>query len=202
MYECRICSARIEPFMSFGRMPIGNNFVTPEDYADEYFYELKPAHCGECGTFQIVEIPEPSLMFHDHYAYFASTSAFMVEHFRDMAEKAMSTYLSGDDPFVVEIGSNDGITLQNFARAGIRHLGIEPSANVAEAAREKGIRTLSKFFGAGVAEQVVAEHGQADLFIATNTMHHIEDTHSVAAGVQKLLKPKGVMISEDLSTPE
>lgn len=197
-YHCRICQTEISPFMSFGRMPIANAFLRTEaDLAHEYFYDLKPALCPACKCFQIVEIPRPEQMFHDHYAYFASTSAVMSAHFAAMAADLKARYLSGPDPFVTEIGSNDGITLQNFAKAGIRHLGIEPSANVAEAARAKGVNTLSAFFNVETAKKIVAEHGNADLFIATNTMHHIEDTNGVAAGVAVLLKPTGVMIQED-----
>jgi len=197
-HRCRICSTAITPFMSFGRMPIANAFLrSPAEAATEYFYELAPALCPECKTFQIVNIPAPDQMFHDHYAYFASTSRVMTEHFRAMSEDLTRRYLGGADPFVVEIGSNDGITLSNFARKGLRHLGVEPSANVAEAARAKGVQTLCAFFNAETAQAIVAAHGNADLFIATNTMHHIEDTNAVAAGVAHLLKPTGVMIQED-----
>ncbi len=198
IYSCRICQTPVAPFMSFGRMPIANAFLRSKaEFAGEYFYELKPALCPSCKCFQIVEIPRPEQMFHDHYAYFASTSAVMSRHFAEMAEDLKKRYLTGPDCFVTEIGSNDGITLRNFADAGIRHLGIEPSANVAEAARAKGVQTLCAFFGVETAKQIVAEHGNADLFIATNTMHHIEDINAVAAGVAILLKPTGVMIQED-----
>ncbi|MGE5503751.1 MAG: methyltransferase domain-containing protein [Actinomycetota bacterium] len=197
-YRCRICSQEIAPFMSFGRMPIANAFLRSEgDFTHEYFYELAPALCPSCKCFQIVNIPAPDQMFHDHYAYFASTSRVMTEHFRAMSDDLCTRYLGGADPFVVEIGSNDGITLSNFSRRGMRHLGVEPSANVAEAARAKGVQTLCAFFNVDTAGHIVAEHGQADLFIATNTMHHIEDTNAVAAGVARLLKPTGVMIQED-----
>lgn len=183
--------------MSLGEMPIANAFMNADEVDKEFYFELTPAICPECSTFQITEIPAPEQMFHGEYAYFASTSNFMTEHWRKMTEHVIEHRLFSDDPLVVEIGSNDGITLQNFAKRGIRHLGVEPSSNVAEAARKKGINTLSAFFGEATAEEIVDAHGQADIFIATNTMHHIEDTNSVAAGVAKLLKPKGLMISED-----
>ncbi len=116
----------------------------------------------------------------------------MAEHFRRFAESVRETFFaSSEDPLVVEIGSNDGIMLQNFANAGIRHLGIEPSANVAQAAREKGIETISEFFDEKVAQRIVAEKGQADAFLAANVMCHIPYMHSVMAGIKTLLKPKG-----------
>tara|TARA_R110002124_G_scaffold223408_1_gene388718 strand:+ start:491 stop:1708 length:1218 start_codon:yes stop_codon:yes gene_type:complete len=197
MSKCRLCGCSIEPFIDFGQMPIGNAFLTPDQFDNEYFYHMQVAVCGDCHTLQVVDVPDPDQMFHDHYAYFASTSSYMTEHFRVMAEDLMSKYVSETNPFVVEIGCNDGITLQNFARAGVPHLGVEPSSNVADAAREKGVNILSEFFNEQTAADIVSEHGNADLFIATNTMHHIEDTNSVAAGVAILLKPKGVMVQED-----
>jgi len=177
-------------------MPIANGFLTADQFDDEYFFELAPAFCSSCDMVQIMVQPEPDRMFHDNYAYFASTSVFMTEHFRKLAERVTSHYL-GDDPFVIEIGSNDGIMLQNFASAGIRHLGIEPSANVAEAARKKGVETTCSFFGRSLAEEIVEKHGQADVFLGANVMCHIPDLHSVFGGVELLLKPEGVMIFED-----
>jgi methylation protein EvaC len=101
------------------------------------------------------------------------------------------------DPFVVELGSNDGIMLQNFHQRGMSHLGVEPSVNVAEAARAKGINTVSAFFGRDLAGKIVAEHGQSDAILAANVMCHIPDLNGVAEGVARLLKPDGVFVFED-----
>lgn len=135
-------------------------------------------------------------MFHENYAFFSQTSRSMAVHFESFAQDVKESRL-GDDPFVVEIGSNDGIMLRHFAKAGIRHLGIEPSANVAAAAREQGVQTLCAFFGKETADQILAEHGPADAILAANVMCHIPDLHSVGEGVDRLLKPDGVLIFED-----
>jgi len=176
---------------------MGNAFLTPEQFDKEYFYHMEVAVCDACFTLQVINIPDPDQMFHENYAYFASTSQYMSNHFRKMSEQLIAKYVSDQSPFVVEIGCNDGITLQNFAKAGIPHLGVEPSANVAQAARDKGMNVIGDFFNVETAKRITEEHGQADLFIATNTMHHIEDINSVAAGVEILLKPDGVMVQED-----
>ena len=101
------------------------------------------------------------------------------------------------DPFVVELGSNDGIMLRHFQQRGIRHLGVEPSVNVADVARGQGINTISAFFDRKLADDIVAEHGRADAILAANVMCHIPDLPGVAAGAQRLLKPDGVFIFED-----
>ena len=195
--ECRICSHKVEPFIDFGKMPMGNAFLEAKQIKDEYLYHMRVAVCPECKTLQLMDIPAPEQMFHDHYAYYASTSEYMKKHFKKMSSDLINRFALNNESFVVEIGSNDGITLKNFAEAGIPHLGVDPSSNVAEVARSNGVDVLCDFFGSKTADTIVANNGNADLFIATNTMHHIEDINSVAEGVSKLLGPKGVMVSED-----
>ncbi len=195
--KCRICQHEIRPFMSFGRMPIANGFLTPEEFDSEYFFELKPAFCDQCYAFQIEEQPDPEMMFHDHYAFFSRTSKFMQRHFKAYADWVYSNHLKGDDLFVVEIGSNDGIMLENFANRGVRHLGVEPSANVAEEARKHGVETIVCFFGSDTAKGIVEEYGQSDALLAANVMCHIPDLNGIAEGADILLKDDGVLIFED-----
>lgn len=198
MTQCRICDTPIEAFMTFGRMPIANGFLTAEQTGSEYFFELAPAFCPHCAMLQIVEQPAPEMMFHENYAFFSGTSRHMQAHFQRFAEATISTILAGrNDPFVVELGSNDGIMLRNFAAKGIRHLGCEPSENVAAAARAQGVNTLCTFFGPETAARIRAEHGPADVIQAANVMCHIPDLRGVAEGVKALLKPDGVLIFED-----
>ena len=197
MKKCLICAGTIEPFISFGRMPIANGFLSSSQFADEYFFELQVAFCPDCGMVQLVEQVDPEKMFHENYAFFSSTSAGMSAHFKKLAELTMRDHLKSRDPFVVEIGSNDGITLQHFAGAGLRHLGIEPSLNVARVAMNKGVQTVCRFFDESLAGEILARHGQTDVFLGTNVMCHIPNLHSVFAGISMLLKPKGVLIFED-----
>lgn len=197
MTPCAICKSPVEPFISFGRMPIANGFLTEAQFADEHFFELAVGFCVRCRMVQLTEQLDREKMFHKNYAFFSSTSSYMAEHFRRLAESVRVTHLTGKDPFAVEIGSNDGILLQNYASAGIRHLGIEPSANVADVARGKGVNTVCEFFDEALARRIVAEHGQADAFLGANVMCHLPYLHSVAAGIQLLLKPRGVLVFED-----
>jgi methylation protein EvaC len=178
-------------------MPIANGFLGQEDFAQEYFFEMRVGHCPTCNMVQLLDQPKREMMFHENYAFFSSTSKAMATHFAEFADLIKRDHLNSDDPFVVEIGSNDGIMLQNFKNAGIRHLGIEPSANVAKVALDKGIATISEFFDENLAHKIVAEHGQADAITAANVMCHIPTLHSVVAGYKALLKPDGVLMFED-----
>lgn len=197
MLKCLICDKLMEPFMSFGKMPIANGFLTEEQYSSEYFFELQVAFCEKCKMVQLVEQPAREKMFNENYAFFSGTSKGMAVHFNEFAEHVMNNYIHNPDPFVVEIGSNDGIMLQYFANKNLRHLGIEPSANVAEVARNKGIKTICKFFDEELAHSIVKEHCQADVFLGANVMCHIPYLHSVTEGIKILLKDDGIVMFED-----
>jgi len=195
--KCLICETPIEPFIDFGRMPIANGFLSPEEFDAEYFFNLRVGFCPECKMVQLTEHVDREKMFHDHYAFFSSTSRRQAEHFEQVFDSQKERLAGKADPFVTEIGSNDGILLKHFAKAGIRHLGIEPSANVAAVAREQGVQTISEFFDEALAREIVAEHGQADLFFGANVMCHIPCLNSVAEGIRILLKPDGLLLFED-----
>ena len=120
----------------------------------------------------------------------------MVNHFRSYADWIINKYLSSPDPFVVEIGSNDGAMMENFSKNEIRHLGVEPSENVADEARKHGINTLCSFFNLKTAEKIASEYGLADILIAANVICHIPDLDGVARGANHLLKPTGVLAFE------
>jgi methylation protein EvaC len=194
---CLVCHESIAPFISFGKMPIANGFLSSTQFGDEYFFDLQVAFCSKCGMVQLANQVEPEKMFHDHYAFFSSTSARMAEHFQQFADFVKANYLESVDQLVVELGSNDGIMLQHFMNAGQRHLGIEPSRNVAQVAMDKGIHTVSHFFDEEVVRDLLTDHGQADVILGANVMCHIPNLHSVFAGIKNFLKPSGVLIFED-----
>jgi len=197
MYKCLVCGTIIKPFMSFGKMPIANGFLSVEHFKDEYFFEMEVASCPSCNMFQLINQPDREQMFNEHYAFFSGTSKFMAIHFEEFANHVINDYLFDKDPFVAEIGSNDGIMLQHFAKKKIRHVGFEPSENVANVARQKGINTIVEFFDKTLAEKIVKENGQADAFIGANVMCHIPYIRSVVEGIQTLVKPDGIVMFED-----
>ena len=197
MKKCLICGNPIDPFMSFGKMPIANGFLNKEEFKEEYFFEMQVAHCVKCNMVQLIEQPEREKMFNENYAFYSGTSKLMGLHFRDFADEINSNLTSIGDPFVVEIGSNDGIMLKNFKYAGIRHLGIEPSKNVAMVAQKDGINTITEFFDKELAQKIVQKYGHADAFIAANVMCHIPYFHSIIEGIDVLLNEKGIVVFEE-----
>jgi SAM-dependent methyltransferase len=195
---CRVSGTALTKVLDFGMQPLGNGFLEIKDIKDEYFFPMEIGYSEVSMMFQLIEQPAPEKMFHDHYAFYSSTSNFMGQHFKQFAHQVLqSGYLSKDNPFVVELGCNDGIMLKHFAEQDIRHLGIEPSLNVAQEANKHGVRTRSEFFSEALAAIIVREEGQADAFLAANVMCHIPDIVGVVKGIKKLLKPTGVVMFED-----
>jgi len=197
MSNCLICESEYFPFVDFGDMPIANAFATKEEIIDEYTFPMKVGFCNKCKMVQLVEQPDRERMFHDNYAFFSSTSNYMQEHFRLFAESISELQMLNEKSFVVEIGCNDGILLQNFTTKNIPSLGIEPSRNVAEVAKNKGVNVLTEFFDQPLAEDILEKYQRADAILSANVMCHIPYMHSIYDGVKILLKDTGVFIFED-----
>ena len=132
-YHCRACKIEISPSIDLGKMPLANGYLDKDQFELEYYFNLAAAICPNCSLFQIVECPNPSRVFNATYPHITGLSSYMTSHFKSLAESLRNKYLMEvTDPFVVEIGSNDGTFLKNFANWGINHLGIEPTKSVAE----------------------------------------------------------------------
>jgi SAM-dependent methyltransferase len=194
---CRFCGAPLrQTFADLGLSPPCQTHIETRQLNDaEAFYPLHARVCGTCFLVQLEEYVAPADIFSE-YAYFSSYSESWVEHCRRYSEGMRGQLVLGGDSLVVEIASNDGYLLQHFVRAGIPVLGIEPAANVAKVATERGIRTEVAFHGRATAGQVVAKYGQADLLLGNNVLAHVPDLNDFVAGMRTLLKPGGVLTME------
>ena len=123
MPNCLICESEYQPFVDFGDMPIANGFASKEDMVDEYTFPMKVGFCSECKMVQLVEQPDREKMFHENYAFFSSTSNYMKDHFKRFAISVINLQSLKENSFVIEIGCNDGIMLQNFVAGNIPSLG-------------------------------------------------------------------------------
>ncbi|MEU4579641.1 class I SAM-dependent methyltransferase [Nonomuraea sp. NPDC023979] len=195
--SCRICSGPVKAFVDLGFQPRGNAFPRADRVAGEFRYQLVVGMCDSCTMVQLMaDIPQ-EVRYHDEYPYHASNSVVHSRHFEGLARHFLEHELTGPDPFIAEIGSNDGVMLATIAAAGVRHLGIEPSAQVAEMSRARGVRVLSQFFDEDSAGPIRAEHGPADVMFGANVIAHISHLASVLKGAKKLLGPDGVFVFEE-----
>lgn len=192
-HDCRICGEdTLYPFLSLGSMPPSNGFVgSPEE--DEQYFPLDVVVCECCNHVQLRYTVDREFLFSE-YHYFSSASDPLLEHFTAYAETVESEYLGSGD-FAVEIGSNDGILLSQFSDE-ITTLGVDPAENVTEAARERGIETITAFFSPDVAETIRVDYGAADAICANNVVGHIDDLRGLMRGLDRLLAPDGIFVME------
>jgi methylation protein EvaC len=194
---CRLCSINVQEINNFGMMPLANSF-RPVNEVDIYRFELKTAFCTNCKLFQIANQPEKELMFHEKYPFFTGLSKNMTNHFRSFVENSILPHIvSKKDPFVIEIGSNDGTLLKFISEKSIRHLGIDPSSNVVERAKKNGINTLNEFFSFSTAKAIKESQGKADVIAAANVICHLPDLGDLFKGVKELLADDGIFIFEE-----
>ncbi|RUT33268.1 class I SAM-dependent methyltransferase [Paenibacillus zeisoli] len=197
MQSCRFCGeALTQNFVDLGMSPLSNSFIKPEHvYAAETFLPLHAFVCSHCYLVQLEDYESPDHIFQD-YAYFSSFSESWLRHAQSYVHKMMSEYPIGTNSQVVEIASNDGYLLQYFKDNEVPVLGIEPARNVAQVAIDKGIPTISEFFGRELANDLSAKGNQADLLLGNNVLAHVPDINDFVAGMKILLKPDGIITME------
>jgi SAM-dependent methyltransferase len=161
----------------------------------ERFYPLRVLVCRRCWLVQLEQYVSAEDIFSE-YAYFSSFSDSWVQHARDYCDNMIDRFGFDGTSQVVELASNDGYLLQWFVKAGIPCFGIEPAGNIAAAAEERGVKTLVRFFGQELAEELAAEGCQADLLVGNNVLAQVPDLNDFVAGMKILLAPGGVLTLE------
>ena len=194
---CRFCSAPLHhTFVDLGMSPLCQTHIEPHQLNRmEPFYPLNVFVCDRCFLVQLEEFVAPSDIFSD-YAYFSSYSDSWVAHAKRYAESMCSRLNLGKNSLVAEVASNDGYLLQHFVARGVPVLGIEPAANVAAVAIEKGIRTEVAFFGVETARRISSTFGRPDLIVGNNVLAHVPDINDFVGGIKELLSPNGMVTME------
>lgn len=199
---CIACGApALDPILDLGKQPLANSFLTPEAAArggPEPAFPLGTQWCRDCRLMQLTYIVPPELLFAT-YLYVPSTSSTWLDHCESLADYVRDRAALQPGDLVVEFGSNDGTLLRAFQRRGLRVLGVEPAANLAERATAAGIPTLARYFGEEAGAAVRAEFGPARAIVSTNVLAHVPDPVGVLRGVAHLLAPDGVYVNESPS---
>lgn len=195
---CRFCKTELQhTFADLGMSPFSNSYVKPEERnRAEAFYPLHTYVCSRCFLVQLEEFKSPDQIFSD-YAYFSSYSQSWLEHCKKYVEMMIDRFHFNENSFITEIASNDGYLLQYFVERGVPVLGIEPAANVAEVAIEKGIRTVVEFFSRTTARSLLVNFShKADLILGNNVLAHVPDINDFVGGLKIFLADNGVITFE------
>jgi SAM-dependent methyltransferase len=194
--RCRLCGAPVERvFADLGMSPLANALLTGGQVrSHETFYPLRVLACDACLLVQLEEFETPSAIFSD-YVYFSSYSTTWLDHARRYVEMAVERFSLDESKHVVELASNDGYLLQYLVERHIPVLGIEPAANVAKVALQKGVPTLVEFFGRDLAQEL-RHDSAADLIVGNNVLAHVPDVNDFVGGMKTLLKGDGAITVE------
>lgn len=197
LHVCRLCGASLtRTFVDLGMSPLCESYIPAEQLDEaEVFYPLHVRLCDSCLLVQIPAYVSGEHIFSD-YAYFSSYSDSWVAHAKRYAEAMIDRLGLTPDSLVTEVASNDGYLLQHFVASGIPVLGVEPAANVAEAARSRGIRTEVEFLGPQTGREIAERYGRADLVAGNNVFAHVPDIRGFAAGLRALVKDTGLVTLE------
>lgn len=200
--ECRVCgSQQMKSILDLGAQPLPAEYGRTSDEVLDSF-PLNMRICAQCGLGQLGEYVLPERIFHDEYPYISSASSTWVEHARRYAVTMQKTLELGKDHLVVELASNDGYLLSAFQSLGVPVLGIEPADNVASIARAAGIPTLTQFFGAQTAHEILASRGYPRLIVANNVFAHIPDINDFMEGMAILADHHTIITIENPSFTE
>lgn len=194
---CRICNTKLNHvFADLGVTPLCESFLEPHELSRmEPFYPLVAYVCENCYLVQLEEFVSPTEIF-DDYAYFSSFSDSWLRHAKKYVEMTIQRFGLGKDSLVIEIASNDGYLLQYFCEQEIPALGIEPAANVAEAAKKIGVTTEVRFFDTAMAEELVKRGQRPDLLVGNNVLAQVPDIRDFVKGMKIVLAPEGVITLE------
>jgi SAM-dependent methyltransferase len=195
---CRFCKTELENvFIDLVNSPASNSFLTVGQLNEpETFYPLKVYTCHKCFLVQVDEYKKSDAIFDSNYAYFSSFSSSWLKHSKEYTDMMTSRFGYNENSLVIEVASNDGYLLQYFKQKNIPVLGIEPTANTAKAAKEKGIDSIIEFFGAKLAKELSEKNIKADLLLGNNVLAHVPDILDFVGGLKIILKDTGVITME------
>lgn len=194
--RCRVSgSSNLITILELGKQPLANALKTSPDVSDDSF-PLTLMYCPESSLVQLKETVDKEVLF-SNYTWVTGTSPTTRHYARLFCQRAVNITKPDSNDFIIEIASNDGTFLMPFLQFGYHNiLGIDPAKNIVKAANQRGVRTLDKFWGKQVSEEITSKYGYAKIVIARNVIPHVSQLHDVIAGTANALRDDGVGIIE------
>lgn len=200
--HCRFCNnSPLKDVLHLGdTFPLAGGFLSnlETDVSEERVYPLTLVCCERCCTVMCKQVVKSDVLFKKGYMYYSSMIPSLVTHFNNYATYLANKYLNREDStssLIVEMGCNDGVFLRPLKDKGFKVIGVDPSQTV------KGLITdnfdiYNTYLTLDVVDDIVKVHGQADIFLSSNSFAHIDDMQTIFECIKKLLKQDGVAIIE------
>lgn len=195
--HCKITNSVNKKIINFGKMPIANCFIKKKDLKKEFFFNLSVSFSEKISLLQLDDHPKPEMMFNNKYPFYTSSSKFMISHFNNYAHWAQKKFINKNNNKIIEIGSNDGTFLKNFKKKFFEHAGFEPSKNISDLARSKGLNSIPKFFNRNNLDSIENFISSTDIIFGSNVICHIPDLIEFIKTSDLLLSKDGKIIFEE-----
>ena len=198
-FLCDISNREYSSFLEYGPMPIANNYDKRNSH---YRYNCVVGVCKKDKIFKNLNNINEKVLFNNNYPYKSSISANFSNYLKRTADSLFQDFVkkkpNHKKSFIIEVGSSDGVFLNEFRKKNIFHLGIEPTLNNHLLAKEKGVNSINKFLNLETSKYIIGKYGKADLIFATNVIGHINDINKTFKSIKNLLKNDGFFIFENI----
>jgi NDP-4-keto-2,6-dideoxyhexose 3-C-methyltransferase len=197
--KCRICgSPELVQVIDLGEQHIATHSVAGD--APDFLqarYPLELVRCageGGCGLVQLGHSVDPSALYFD-YGYRSGITQSMRNNLTDITSKIerLITLQPGDT--VLDIGCNDGTLLCSYHTTGIDKVGIDPSTNVLEVARGKGLDVVNDYFSAAAYKNARPEK-PVRVITSIAMFYDLERPAEFVRDVASILAEDGVWVIE------
>lgn len=195
--KCRLCDAKIKKIISFGNLPLGNNFTkTLKESLKQKKYPLGLMRCINCNHFQLGVSVNPKLLYATNYTYLSGVGSTFIKHFREYVDWSIKEINLKKSDLVVDIGSNDGTCLSFFKRKKITVCGVDPAKKPSKIANANNIFTINNFFNKRIVNKIIKKFGKAKFITSHNVLAHISDIKTVFKDIFHLLDDDGYFCFE------
>ena len=195
--KCRFCDEKLSEVINLGNnFPLAGGFMkTTEEFVSEQTYPLSLGFCSRCYLLQCMQVINSDILFKKNYFYYSSMIPMLVNHFNSYAIRIAQMIENPAANLVVEIGCNDGVLIRPLSKRGFNVIGIDPSDTVKKCI-EDGFTIYNTYFNEKLAEEIVKDHRQCDIFLSSNSFAHIDNMKTILNGIKILLKSGGLAIIE------